>query len=96
MKKIGLIVFNAVMLFVFVLMDYFNFNNMMQFLKSSSAQPITFSYGIFGNTISIDSSLSSSTGLFPAMGMGAINLPFIAVLVLVIGNIIGLIKLESS
>lgn len=96
MKKIGLIVFNAVMFFVFIGLDYFNFNNMMQFLQSSSAQPITFAYGIFQNTISIDSSLTSSTGLFPAMGMSAINLPLIAVVVLVIGNIIGLIKLKSG
>jgi hypothetical protein len=43
MKKIGLIIFNAVMLFVFMGLDYFNFNNLMQFIQSSSAQPITFS-----------------------------------------------------
>jgi hypothetical protein len=91
----GLIAFNLIMLFVFIGLNFYSFNSIMQFLGNDSSQLITSSYYVIGYSVGIGSNIGASNGLFSAMGMSIINLPFIAVLILVIGNIVGLAKLRK-
>lgn len=90
----GLIVFNIVILLVYIGVDYYNFNYIASFLGNASNQQISSSFGVIG--YSINSNLAINGGLYSSMRFASPNFPLIIVLVLIIGNIAGLVRLRKE
>jgi|SRR5208337_508239 len=91
-----LIVFNILMLFAFIGLDFYSFNFIMQFLGNASQQQVFSSFSVIGYSVGINSNIGSNYFVSNSQRFVSPNLPFVAVLILVIGNVIGLAKLRKK
>ena len=93
-KKKVLITFNVLMMFVFLALDFATFNSLMQFLQTAFRTQVSSSYTIF-ESINIAAYLHSNS-LQGAMGISVLNLGLFTVIVLIIGNIIGIATIKEA